>query len=498
MNQEPSNTDYFLLEYLEKKYQLQRKSSMYMAAKILLQRLWQGSICIPVKEITDFDTCEYKKSGILGAAGDVCPFILDGENLYIQRYFYYQKRIIEIIEKLQKTGRLHIITGSPGTGKTTSLARTLAEEYVKRNREPKIMLAAPTGKAAFRMNEALKKSLVYDDSKKHTHWLKDISQSIIEKLNTLESKTIHRLLGYRHLSINFIHTKENPLDADIVVIDECSMVDLPMMSKLLDAIPDNDCMLYLLGDKNQLASVEAGSVFADICGKFANDESIYTELTENHRAKFAPGIIDLSLQILRKSIENPENDNVHFKGALSLENMADEYRGFFNSVDEKEALEMLDTFQILCAVKKGKNGTENINKELLIKARAGNAKFTPIIVSENNYQINLFNGDIGVMDTEKAYFLNGSEIRQFPLLTLPKYDSAFAITIHKSQGSEYSRIAVVYPEKGQEIDNTGTIFTRELLYTAITRARLECNIYGSLELIKNSCKKEIYRASGIK
>ncbi len=438
-----------LLEYLETKYKVS-KTVRDLAEKVL-EQLEKGSICLKIDGETE--KAELKKSKAVGSGSEIRPLIFDGKNLYIQRYFVYQSRILERINELQKNKKLHIITGGPGTGKTTSLAKILSSRL-----NEKILLAAPTGKAAFRMRESL------------------ANQGI-----ELESKTIHRLLSRKLL------------EANIIAIDECSMVDLPLMSKLLDAAP-SDCDLYLLGDKHQLASVEAGSVFADICAKFEKNPDIYTELTKNWRAKEAPGIVKLSEEILNNSVKNFDNENVHYSGELSVENLFEEYKSLLKAENEKEAIRFLKSFQILCAIKKGRNGVESINKKLLSMAK--HSKFTPIIITENNYQQNLFNGDTGVRDKERAYFLNGEEIRTFPLLTLPKYEDAFAITIHKSQGSEYEKVAVVYPERDRD-ELEQTILTKELLYTAITRAKKECFIFGNEAVLAASCKKQIYRASGI-
>jgi len=431
-----------LLEYLIDKYKVS-KTVRDLAEKVL-EQLEKGSICLKIE--SDAEKAELKKSKAVGSGSEIRPLIFDGENLYIQRYFVYQSRILKRLNELQ----LHIITGGPGTGKTTSLAKIL-----KNRLNEKILLAAPTGKAAFRMKESL------------------ASQGI-----ELEAKTIHRLLNHK------------PLEANIIAIDECSMVDLPLMSKLLDAAPSG-CDLYLLGDKHQLASVEAGSVFADICAKYEKNSDIYTELTKNWRAKEAPGIVKLSEEILNNSVKNFDNENVHYRGKISTQDLFEEYEPLFKIENEKEAIEFLKSFQILCAVKKR---VENINGELSLKAK--HSKFTPIIITENNYQQNLFNGDAGVKDKERAYFLNGTEIRSFPLLTLPKYEAAFAITIHKSQGSEYEKVAVVYPDRDRE-EQEQTILTKELLYTAITRAKKECFIFGNESVLAASCKREIYRASGI-
>jgi len=475
--------DKFLLSYLEKRYGVGETTPLYGAAELLLRRLWQGSVCVTAddlkREIPRFtENCLTDSEAVVNNNG-VRPLVFDDGNLYIQRYFVYQTRILEKIDALLNNKKIHIITGGPGTGKTTSLAKILGERL-----NEKILLAAPTGKAALRMRESLS------------------AQSI-----TLEAKTLHRLLGYIHQSVNFKHTKEYPLEADIIAVDECSMIDLPMMSKLLDAIPDN-CDLYLLGDRNQLSSIEAGSVFADICRKFEkefkDDENVYNERKFNFRAQSAPGINDLSKQILENSEKNPvtgfDNENVRYFESNRLEcELFGRYRGLFNAENHEDALKFLKTFQILCATKVGPNGTGRINDRLRAYAKKENSKFTPIIITENNYQLNLFNGDVGVKDGEQAYFYTGNdEIKPFSVLTLPENEPAFAITIHKSQGSEYDSVAVVYPDHEMESDDRQAFLTKELLYTAITRAKKECLIFGGKDILINSCKREIFRASGIK
>jgi len=459
-----NNLREFLLEYLKKQYNVSETVKKY--AEKVLEQLEKGSICFELSA-AEKEELEKEKSEAIGAQNQVRPLILDGERLYIQRYFEYQKRILDKIKILLENKKLHVITGGPGTGKTTSLANILKDRL-----NEKILLAAPTGKAALRMKESLA--------------LQGIEA---------QAKTLHRLLGYIPLSVNFSHTKENPLEADIIAIDECSMIDLQMMAKLLEAVGDT-CDLYLLGDKNQLASVEAGSVFADICGKLEREYSDeipngkfetcpYEEKTKNYRAQNALGIADLSKQILSGEVKDFGNENVEFLEKLDLNN--DWYNDLFNAKDEKTALNFLRTFQILCATKSGRNGCVKINEILCGSAKKKNAKYIPIIITENDYQQNLFNGDVGIKDEKSnlAYFENKEGA--IPALTLPKHEPAFAITIHKSQGSEYDKVAVVYPDKKQEEE----LFTRELLYTAITRAKKRVILVGQPGTLITTMKKSI-------
>jgi len=437
--------DKFLLSYLEKKYGVGVNTPLYKAATELLKRLWQGSVCIPADD-------SLANSAAVGRSDRDRnrPLIFDNGNLYIQKYFVYQERILKRLGEL----KFHIITGGPGTGKTTSLANILKGKDIET-----ISLAAPTGKAALRMTQSL-------------------ANQGIEK----ESKTLHRLLG-----------GYNQLDAKIIAVDECSMIDLSMMSKLLNAVP-NDCDLYLLGDKNQLASVEAGSVFADLCEKYKGNDKVYDERTKGFR--LPPGIDKLSKQILSGDVKSFENEDVHYfqNDKLSAE-VFNRYDVLFNAENEKAALDFLETFQILCATNVGKYGTIQVNRELCNLAKQKKAKYTPIIITENNYSLNLFNGDVGVMDKEFAYFYSGKDgIKSFQALTLPTHSDAFAITIHKSQGSEYDDVAVVYPDSELEKE----FLTRELLYTAITRAKKKCFIFGDENVLLKSCEHPIIRASGIK
>lgn len=563
---------------------------------LLSQKMEEGSICLdmattistqktllPAAYLTiPLHVESLHRSPLVGEEGmGNKPFVLDKGKLYFQRYFRYEtsiayqlhriiqgeKTVLEekkvqliqnkaLIESLFETNGnstdwqlvaaihavLHnftIITGGPGTGKTTTIAKVLAILYTI---EPdiKVALAAPTGKASARMAESLRHAQLPDNS------------PVKELFARLEPSTIHRLLGYQKGSIYFRHDQSNPLDYDVIVIDECSMVDIALFAKLLQAIPLGT-KIILLGDKDQLTSVEAGSLFGDLCkslspiNEFSSERMAFVnsfipnplkqlaapspileknilfqhivELQQSHRFDNEKGIGKLSHAVIHNDTEklshffknedaqvflDTEND------PQTLQKFIDGYHAYIAEKDILPALKALDQLRVLCAVREGNDGVNNINrlieKEFILRGwiEPNNIFYEnrPIIVTQNNYNVGLFNGDIGLLRTDhqgvmRAWFVDnnapdGSGIKSVLPGFIEKMDTVFAMTIHKSQGSEFDRVLVILPQ-----DNSHQLLTRELLYTGITRAKKQVTVQASVETILETCSRSVQRASGI-
>ena len=551
-----------------------------MISMILSNELSKGHICINIDStITEWNhklsTDNYYidekiiKEKILlnklvGKKGDYLPLIYDNKYLYLHRYFTYECLLADKINKLLKVHLSHknliienknqyeidyqfaarissqvnnfsIISGGPGTGKTHTLSRILSD-LLADNENPVILLAAPTGKAAARMNESLESSIT------------TLREDIKQKLVKLKAVTIHRLLGVKKNEYKFIHNIENKLNCNILVIDEASMIDISLTSKLFSAIKD-DCRVILLGDKNQLSSVEAGSVFADICEAFPENRfnksfidtynsvtgskicitpdkkvSPHIFLSKSRRFSEDSGIGKITNLINKNlsekhisniidSLKNNSFNDIKLKNDFNKKGSADNfksktienYKKLLSSVTVEEGLKALENYKVLCGVKKGKYGTYYINeliKDIFIQTNSIKEsdiffENQPIIILKNNYELELYNGDTGIIrkgddGKYKAWFkTDNNTIKSFIPNLLPEYETSFAITIHKSQGSEYENIDIILPEK----DNN--ILTRELIYTAISRAKKSVTIYSSDESLKNSLIRKTIRYSGL-
>ena len=429
-----------------------------------------------------------------------------------------------------------IITGGPGTGKTTTLAKLLIVLYAL---EPnaKVALAAPTGKASMRMLESLKSSTL------------NFTEETKAKIGQLVPSTIHSLLGYKRESVNFKHNAENPLPYNWVVVDEASMIDVPMFSKLLAAIGDNT-RIILLGDKDQLASVEAGSLLGDLCqtlpslNQFSNETAQWIntfitdddrkinaefindtkqllaghiiELKYSHRfnsqgaiGKVSKAVIEGDLEGLKSLIGAPTASNVTFDFEYKeeiLSKFVEGYEAYINEHDKAEALKKLNQLRVLVAVRESNRGMKAINKFIelhlrkkgLLKPDGDFYENRPIMVTRNMYDLELFNGDTGIMRKDasgnmKAYF---EDPKGGIKSVLPAYltysETVFAMTIHKSQGSEFNNVLVVLPE-----GTSNALLTRELLYTGITRAKDHITIQGKQDTIDYAVSTCVKRISGI-
>jgi len=512
----------------------------------------------------------------------VAPLCLEGDRLYLYRYWFYEQQVatrlramlatekevasIPLLRPLINTlfvldennpwprlaaalalnNRLLMITGGPGTGKTTTVTRILAlllEQANSRQQRLSIQLAAPTGKAAARLSESISTAKVQ----------LPVAAAVLAAIPD-QATTLHRLLGTVPQSQHFRFNRHNPLHLDVLLIDEASMIDLPMMFALLEALPVH-ARLILLGDKDQLSSVEPGSVLADLCAH-ANDKlSLHTSAYVQQCIDFTPGV-DASLPEtalansvcqLKKSyrfsehgaighvarlvnagqasaldaylqVDSAQSDVAFFplsEAESCLQTVVLRYREFILACRQgggqaEAVLQAFSRFQVLCATREGVFGVNDINQRVedalysqgLIKQRDYYIG-CPIMITQNSYTHQLYNGDIGVVlaDSDnqqhlRVYFpalnsLADKTPRKFLLSRLPVHEKAFAMTVHKSQGSEFDEIMIIYPKQDSPV------LTRELLYTAITRAKTHCLVLADYAVLQASIKRKTRRDSGL-
>ena len=526
-------------------------------------------------------------SSVVGKPGEYKPLILDNKSrLYLHRYWEYQEKLAIFIKiraqddqkdvdraLLQKglerffpggrsketdwqkvaaftslIKRFCVISGGPGTGKTSTVAKILALLLEQSGQSKlRIALAAPTGKAAAGLQEAIEREK--KKGKSETGFL-DISDSIKAAIPD-NASTIHRLLGSIPNSPYFRYNKDNLLPVDVLVVDEASMVDLALMSKLIQALT-SQARLILLGDKDQLASVEAGSVLGDICDssniysfseRYCRDFSATTgsaldvqsnqedesgigdcivQLQKNYRFGSDSGInevshainqgdADLTLKTLKtgKLIdiqwkELPRPDALAHVVKHSIVPKFEEYLRAGNAL---EAFRTFERFRILCALRKGPFGSIALNNlveqilktEKLIKPDREWYHGRPVLITSNNYQLGLFNGDVGIVlqdyeaNNELRVFFHTTDgkLRKLHPLRLPEHETVYAMTVHKSQGSEFDKLLLLLP------DTDSPVLTKELIYTGITRARKSVEVWGTESVFRVAVSRRIQRSSGL-
>lgn len=435
------------------------------------------------------------------------PFILEEQlgqgYLYLHRS-WAEERAVALNLRSRSEANLSVVTGGPGTGKTTTIAQELIE-LLKSTEDvpPVVALAAPTGKAAKRMSEAI------------TNALKRLEapERVRQIVTASPATTIHRLLGSAPSRIDsrFTYNAGNKLQHDIVIVDEVSMISVSMMFHLLDALRP-DTRLILVGDPDQLASVEAGTVLADIVDGFGPTR--IKVLDKQYRFKDAEGIINLSTAIRNGDVDgvfsaltSHPSHVTWIDPAQSTDDVNDVLRMVVQhakSVMALAAAGKLDSaldeklkVQVLCAHRNGRYGVAGWNN--LVERRLGMSASNqwyvgrPIIVTRNDRITDLSNGDVGVVGVRdggrSACF--GDLEKSVPVARLPHVETVHALTIHKSQGSEYDHVVVVLPE-GQS-----RILTRELFYTGVTRAVSKLTVIGSRESIESAVSKKIRRATGL-
>ena len=398
--------------------------------------------------------------------------------------------------------RLGVLVGGPGTGKTRTVATILAALLRDENAAPRIALAAPTGKAAARMGESIANAAAL---------LEESDPDLADSMRQIRPSTVHRLLGVRRGSAAFRHNASDPLHHDVVIIDEASMMSLPLSASLLEALSAST-RLILVGDPDQLASVEAGSVLADLVAARGPISSCVAELTANHRFGAGSAIGELAAAVRRGDVEGTRRAldtgggaSLHSSGSTArsiVEPVALAMRQAALAGDQTLAAEQLDSVRVLCAHRRGPAGVARWNS--LVESWLGDVRpFSdyagrPVMVTVNDAPRRLFNGDIGVVVEQpetgalEVVIPDGESTWHVPRVHLGRVETVHALTIHKSQGSEFDRVVVVLPSADS------LLATRELLYTAITRARSSVTLIGSLDAVLAAVSRPTRRASGLR
>jgi exodeoxyribonuclease V alpha subunit len=393
--------------------------------------------------------------------------------------------------------RFAVVAGGPGTGKTTTVARILA--LLLEQGDPLVALAAPTGKAAARLVEAVREEA----------GRMDVDDAVRARLLALDASTLHRLLGWRPgAHSRFRHHRGNKLPHDVVIVDETSMVPLSLMARLVEAVRA-DARLILVGDSGQLASIEAGAVLGDIVGPADPGRGIVV-LERGHRfggaiARVAEAIrggdADAVVDALGgvRWISDPEALEPVREGAVAC---AEAVTAAARASDGAAAIAALGAFRVLCAHRRGPYGvsawTARIERwlaEAIDGFGTGGDWYVgrPLLVTENDYALGLYNGDTGVVlaDGAAAFERQGQLLGVSPT-RLAAVETVYAMTVHKSQGSQFDTAAVVLP------DASSPLLVRELLYTAVTRARRELVVVAGEEAIRAAVARPVARASGLR
>ena len=568
------------------------------AAYLVSMATSAGHVCIDINALVEAlgDNIKVERvqellesCGLVGNSGNpgTMPLVIDNDGrIYLHRYFDYElrlaRRLIQCMyaetepvrpdlearlkslfehnethlggradwQKLAAAkallGKLTIISGGPGTGKTTTVVSLLAC-LLEQNPDYRIALAAPTGKAAARMQEAIRQRAMYLPKE-------------IQALLPQESFTIHRLLGVTPSVGIFRHHAGNRLAFDVFVVDEASMLDLALATQLFEAVPDS-ARIILLGDKDQLAAVESGAVFselsanpflteacktrlADMCGisaeqvcpqKVEGSQALADTVvwfTENFRFPADSGIGRLAactnaglpnevLEVLKASPDGRVEwlqDGAWSPGESTYGRFISGYEHYLDAlragtepgaVDCARITASFGQFRILCAVRDGPRGVVGVNEAIARHFRQALAdRFgtderaewfvgRPVMVLRNDYVLKLFNGDIGIVLPDAGghlmvWFPDAADgFRAIAPARLPVHETAFAMTVHKSQGSEFSEVLVLLPSRHDRV------LTRELLYTAVTRSANKVTVVGGADVIAQTVQSKIQRHSGL-
>ncbi|QLE79610.1 exodeoxyribonuclease V subunit alpha [Francisella sp. Scap27] len=413
-------------------------------------------------------------------------------------------------------GNFSIISGGPGTGKTTTVAKLILALQQLSNKRLDIQMIAPTGKASQRLKESIAN-------------FKNANQNLDMDALPTEAKTLHRFLGMRPNSNYIKYNQERKSNCDVLIVDEASMIDINSFIYIIRAIK-SDCKLVLLGDVNQLPSVETGNILAELAK--ACDDNHYTKYTVEYLKEICGYSLETSTKaydfttFLQKSYRTDSQDilaiakdvisgdvkNYHSNAhidyqILETKNYDKQVEDFIKNVclpefkkiqtaeSPQQALDVLKQFRVLVANRNIATGTQVVNQKIakyLNQNEAFSYHCKPIMITVNDYNSRLFNGDVGVIWRDKAYFEAGDgQLRELGLSRLPKHETVYAMTIHKTQGSEFDHVAIILPNEHNRL------LTRELLYTGITRAKSKVYIRTSAEVWQQTVVKKVNRHSNI-
>jgi exodeoxyribonuclease V alpha subunit len=398
--------------------------------------------------------------------------------------------------------RVSLLCGGPGTGKTTTVAAIVAliiqGQLQDTNAAPKVMLLAPTGKSAARLGEAVRKA------KTRIQAPKEILQEIPE-----QATTVHRALGMQRDGMRFRRSADLPLEADVIIIDEASMVDLGLMRQLLNAAP-RGATLLIVGDPDQLTSVEAGSVLRDLVT--ASTQTWWSDrvtlLTETYRydetrplgqlvaaIRTADGAtVDALLQGEAEDVVWSSSEDL----PAELDRAAAHWAKALATLDPAEHFERRDRHVMLSPFRRGALGTQRLGAAIqkrLPSPADGTPRVTPIIIEQNSHELRVYNGDFAMLvDGEPPTAVVQSDadgFREIAEARLPKFSDAFALSVHKAQGSEFDEVLIVLPEED------APLLTRELLYTAVSRARKRVRLVGPKQVVAAALERRAQRYSGL-
>lgn len=518
-----------------------------LAVAFVVRAVRAGSVCVALADVeqhTAIADLPWPPAGEWLAAVAASPLTvdptvlhLDDGLLYLDRYWIEECRVAEDVLALAGARRsgsvpdinrlfpdsfaeqrgaaqlalsraLTVLTGGPGTGKTTTVARLLAllAEQAELDGKPRlrIALAAPTGKAAARLLEAVQLEV---DA---------LANADRERLPALAATTLHRLLGSRpDTSSRFRHNRENRLPHDVIVVDETSMVSLTMMARLLEAVRP-DSRLLLVGDPDQLASVEAGAVLADLVeGLTAVVDSPVATLVTPHRFGESIGALadairdgdaDAAVRVLAAGGEHIEWVDVHQPAEVLRKVLVPHALRLREAAvlgDADAALKTLEQHRLLCAHRRGSYGVAYWNRQVerWLSEQTDMPLWAdwyvgrPVLVTANDYGLGLYNGDTGVAVLRdgglRAAMATSAGPVQFATGRLADVETMHAMTIHKSQGSQAVEITVLLPPTDSRL------LTRELLYTAVTRAREKVRLVGSADQLRAAVTRRAIRATGL-